>query len=119
VTGLIAILPALRNVATARQFWAVYRHGFLHQATLSALARGGAALPVGWLTHDTANPFEIRSDGSFQVHPVLLSQEIVRAIEADFAAFAGTAAGAPPLARVERLDPVTIPSTYLGTRTRP
>jgi hypothetical protein len=30
MTSLIAILPALRNVATARQFWTVYRHGFLH-----------------------------------------------------------------------------------------
>jgi hypothetical protein len=116
---LIAILPALRDVATARDFWAVYRHGFLHQATLSAVAGGGASLPVGWLTHDTAEPFLIRSDGSFQVHPVLLSQVIVGAIEADFAVFAGTAAGAPPLAKAERLDPVTIPSTYLGTRIRP
>lgn len=119
MTSLVAILPALRDVATARQFWAVYRHGFLHQATLSAVARGGASLPVGWLTHDTGEPFEIRRDGSFQVHPVLLSEEIVRVIKADFAVFAGTTAGAPPLARVERLDPVTIPSTYLGTRSRP
>lgn len=119
MTSLIAVLPALRDVATARQFWAVYRHGFLHQATLSAVARGGASCRVGWLTHDTAEPFEIRPDGSFLVHPVLLSQQIVRAIEADFAVFAGTAAGAPPLARVERLDPVTIPSAYLGTRSRP
>ncbi len=64
ITSLIAILPALRDVATARQFWAVYRHGFLHQATLSAVARGGASLSVGWLTHDTVEPFEIRPDGS-------------------------------------------------------
>jgi hypothetical protein len=119
MTSLIAILPALRHIATARQFWAVYRHGFLHQATLSAVARGGASLPIGWLTHDTAEPFEIRPDGSFQVHPVLLSQEIVRAIEADFAVFAGTVAGAPPLARVSRLDPVTIPSGYVGTGNPP
>jgi hypothetical protein len=119
MTSLIAIFPALRDVATARQFWAVYRHGFLHQATLSGVARGGASLPVGWLTHDTAEAFEIRPDGSFRVHPVLISQGIVSAIEADFAVFAGTAAGAPPLPRVERLDPVTIPSTYLGTRSGP
>jgi hypothetical protein len=64
-------------------------------------------------------PFEIRPDGSLQVHPVLLSREIVCTIEADFAVFAGTAAGAPPLPKVERLDPVTIPSAYLGTRSRP
>ena len=91
----------------------------MHQATLSAFAVGGAALPVGWLTHDTEEAFAIRQDGSFQVHPVLLTQAIVHAIEGDFAVFAGTAAGAPALARVERLDPVTIPSAYLGTRSRP
>ena len=54
-------------------------------------------------------------DGSFCVHPVLFSQAVVREIEADFPVFAGIAAGAPPLAKVERLDPVTIPSSYIGT----
>jgi hypothetical protein len=116
---LVAILPALRDVATARAFWTVYRNGFLHQATLSTVARGGSALPVGWLTHNSGEPFVIRQDGSFQVQPVLLSDAIVRAIRADFEVFAGTAAGAPRLARVERLDPVTIPSTFLGTRSPP
>jgi hypothetical protein len=115
----IGILGALQNIETARQFWAVYRHGFLHQATLSAVARGGASLPVGWLTHNSGEPFVIRQDGGFQVQPVLLSEAIVRAIRADFEVFAGTAAGAPRLARVERLDPVTMPSTYLGTRSPP
>lgn len=119
MSSLISIVPALRDVATARQFWKIYRHGFLHQATLSAVARSGESPLVGWLTHDTAEPFVIRPDGSFQVHPVLLSEAIIGAIEADFAVFAGTAAGAPPLARVERLDPVTIPSIYWGTRNPP
>lgn len=118
MVSLIAIVPELRDIATARQFWAVYRHGFLHQATLSATA-GGVSLPVGWLTHTTAAPFEIRRDGSFQIHPVLLSQAIVRAIRAEFDVFAGTAAGAPALPRIVNLDPVTIPSTYQGTGNRP
>jgi hypothetical protein len=45
MTSLIAILPALRAIATACQFWAVCRHGFLHQAALSAAARGGGVAP--------------------------------------------------------------------------
>lgn len=116
---LIAIFGALRDEGTARGFWNVYRHGFLHQATLSISTRGGTPLPIGWLTHDMAESVAIRADGSFCVHPVLFSQMIVSTILADFAVFEGVAAGAPPLAKVERLDPVAIPSTYIGTRGGP
>jgi hypothetical protein len=119
MTSLIRIFSVLPDVSTARKFWAVYRNGFLHQATLSTSARGGASLPVGWLSHDISDAVQIRPDGSFCVHPVLFSQSIVRTIESEFAVFAGVAAGAPPLAKVERLDPVTIPSVYLGTRAGP
>lgn len=114
-----AVFPVLQDVQAARSFWNVYRNGFLHQATLSMHTRGGAALPGGWLTHDMADPIQIRNDGSFCVHPVLFSKRIVSEIEADFAVFAGVTAGAPPLPVVTRLDPVTIPSSYLGTRTPP
>jgi hypothetical protein len=117
--SLCAIFPVLRDAPTARKFWAIYRNGFLHQATLSTCTPKGAALPVGWLTHDTTDAIQIRSDGSFCVHPVLFSEAIVREIEKDFAVFAGVAAGAPALAAVARLDPVTIPSTYIGTRSGP
>jgi hypothetical protein len=111
------IFPALKDAATAKQFWAVYRHGFLHQVTLSQKTWGGTALPQGWLTHDIAEPVRIEADGSFCVNPVLLSQEIIAVIEADFATFAGVVAGTPPLPAVTRRDPVTIPSSYLGTGT--
>ena len=116
---LVRLFPALRDVKTVRQFWAAYRHGFLHQATLSLSTNKGAALPVGWLTHDMSDPVQIRDDSSFCVHPVLFSQAIIREIEANFAIFSGATAGAPPLMTVSRLDPVTIPSTYLGTSNRP
>jgi hypothetical protein len=112
---LARLFPALTE-ATARQFWAAYRHGFLHQATLSTLTRGGAALPVGWLSHDILDAIQIMPDGSFCVHPVLFSQKIVAEIRADFAAFSGTIAGAPPLARVESFHPITTHSMPIGTR---
>lgn len=110
------IFPALRDVTTARQFWAVYRHGFLHQATLSKSTRRGTPLPIGWLTHDIADAIQIMPDGSFCLHPVLFSQKIVSEINADFSAFAGTIAGAPPLAKVESFHPITIHSSPIGTR---
>lgn len=119
MSDLVNIFAALQGVPTARKFWATYCHGFLHQATLSTSTRSGTPLPVGWLTHNMSEAVQIRPDGSFCVQPVLFSQTIIRMIEADFAVFAGIAAGAPPLPNIERLDPVTIPSNYIGTRGGP
>jgi hypothetical protein len=113
---LVKIFSALRDETTARQFWIAYRHGFLHQVTLSTSTRRGATLPTGWLTHDIAEAIQIMTDGSFCVHPVLFSQKIISEIKGDFATFAGTVAGAPPLARVESFHPITIHSTPIGTR---
>ena len=110
--GLRGLFPALPSVAEARAFWNVYRNGFLHQATVSTSTRGGAALPDGWLTHDIAEPVRVERDGSFTVHPVLFSQVVVDAISADFSTFEAVA---PVLPQVVRRDPVTIPSSYLGT----
>lgn len=118
MVDLTRMFPALRDILTVWDFWTTYRHGFLHQATL-ALTRKGMPLPVAWLTHDIADAVQIRSDGTFCVHPVLFSKVIIGEIEANFAVFTGLAAGAPPLSDVARMDPVTIPSTYIGTGNRP
>lgn len=110
--GLCAMFPALGSVTQARAFWNVYRNGFLHQATVSRNTKGGASLPDGWLTHDIAEPIRVEHDESFTVNPVQFSKVIVDTISGDFAAFE---ADAPPLPQVARRDPITIPSTYLGT----
>lgn len=110
--GLWAMFPALGAVARARDFWNVYRNGFLHQATLSRSTKGGASLPSGWLTHDIAEPIRLEPDGSFTVNPVMFSKVVLGTISQDFASFE---ADAPPLPQVARRDPITIPSTYLGT----
>jgi hypothetical protein len=116
---LCVMFPALPSVDIARQFWNVYRHGFLHQATLSTVSHRGANLPVGWLTYNRSAAVSIESNGSFCVEPRLFAQTVVAAIQADFPTFAGVAAGAPPLPVVARLDPFPIPSAYLGTRGGP
>jgi hypothetical protein len=113
---LCAIFPVLGTVDVARHFWDIYRNGFLHQVTLSRQKPSGKALPDGSLTHDIAEAIKLEPDGSLCVHPVLFSKQVVDTIERDFAAFAGPGAGAPALPKVERRDPVTIPSSYLGTR---
>ncbi|HRI39984.1 MAG TPA: hypothetical protein PLO50_15620 [Nitrospira sp.] len=88
------IFPVLRDDAMARQFWNVYRNGFLHQAALSRSTRRGA-LPAGALTHDISDAIKLERDGSFLVNPVLFSQRIVREIEEDFSTFVGANSTAP------------------------
>lgn len=92
-----SIFPVLPDVQTVRQFWNVFRNGFLHQATLSRITRRGTALPAGSLTHDISEPVQVESDGSFCVHPVLFSQRIISEIECNFAMFVGASTTSPPL----------------------
>jgi len=83
----LKMFPSVKDMPTARNFWVVYRHGLLHQATLkahdtvlSAAVHGGAA--------------EIEFDGKvFTVSPVKFSEHVVNAIEGDFATYEG--AGSP------------------------
>jgi hypothetical protein len=110
--GLRVIFPALGTVPQARDFWNVYRNGFLHQATMSRSKKSGASLPNGWLTHDIDVPIRLEPDGSFTVNPVLFSKSVISTISGDFALFESDA---PALPQVVRRDPVPIPSSYLGT----
>jgi hypothetical protein len=112
MNGLCTVFPALQSAAQAHDFWKVYRHGFVHQATVSRSTQGGMALPDGWLTHDIDQPIRVEPNGSFTVHPALFSKLVLDVILRDFATFE---ADAPALPQVVRRDSVTIPSTYLGT----
>jgi len=95
---LRALFPTLPSDEVAKDFWTAYRHGFLHQATMSLRAR---TLPAASLTHDIViDPVTVNRDGSFVVHPVLFSKLIVRTIEANFAAFVGEGSSAPPLPKI-------------------
>jgi hypothetical protein len=98
--GLREIFPALANGVVAKKFWSVFRHGFLHQATLSLKTMGGTPLPPGELTHDIDEPILVQADGSFVLHPVLFSKRVIATIEANFATFVGAGTESPKLARV-------------------
>jgi len=93
---LVRLFPVLADALTARDFWAAYRHGFLHQATLSCVARSGRSLRRGALTHDAPDALVVASD-EFCVNPVLFSQRIIGEIESNFVVFVGAGTSAPPL----------------------
>jgi len=98
--NLTATFPALNIDQVAGDFWNVFRHGFLHQATLSLEKKGGKDLPAGRLTHAVPDAVRIESDGTFTVNPVSFSRTVVSAIEQDFEMFVGKDSGAPPLPKV-------------------
>ena len=93
---LRSIFPTLRDAATAWNFWRIYRNGFLHQATLSLKTHSGARLPAGSLTHDVSAAISLNPDGSFVLHPVLFSRQVVTTIAGDFPTFVGIGTPVPP-----------------------
>jgi hypothetical protein len=125
--NLIGMFPALRDDRVAKDFWTVFRHGFLHQATLSGQTRAGDQLPAASLTHDIPDPVWIESDGSFIVNPVSFSRAVVSSIEQDFPTFVGETSAAPPLLKVSERPapskpPYSVPDgqpTIVSTSSRP
>ena len=81
------MFPVLHATEVARKFWNVFRNGILHQVTLSRENRNGVRMPEGWLSHDINSAIVIESDGSFLIHPVLFTKQIVDIIENDFGTF--------------------------------
>jgi hypothetical protein len=83
---LTTIFHALKDNKIAKDFWTVYRHGILHQASFSLQDRKGNTLPDAWLSGDT-DDIEIHPDGSFWINPVKFSQKVIDAIQKEFKYF--------------------------------
>ena len=98
--NLRMMFPALPDAQAAKDFWSVFRHGFLHQATLSLETHGADELPGARLTHMVPDPLIVGADGSFTVNPVSFSRAVVSAVEQDFRTFVGDESKAPPLEKV-------------------
>jgi hypothetical protein len=77
---LTIMFPALKENKRAKEFWTVYRHGILHQATFSVQDNKKNILPNGWLSGDT-DAVEFHSDDSFWVNPAKFAQIVINAIE--------------------------------------
>lgn len=78
MTGLLKFLPELGTAQSAQLFWTTYRHGLLHNVTMSRETHG--------LTHDS-RIVEVHSDGRVWLNPVLFARRILASIEADFHTF--------------------------------
>lgn len=119
------LLPCLGGRATARSFWQIYRHGLLHEVTLSGQARNGRLMPTGWLSHD--KPLvTIESDGSIWINPKEFGEFVVATIESDFATYEGASPAAsrlptvkPPIVVANAATAPTVHRIVTGTNTDP
>ena len=97
---LFSLFPTLGDTATARDFWRLYRHGLLHQATLKTEI---GTLEVSVKNDIDAWPITVSmcSQGRrFIVAPVVLSKMIIGEIESNFSTFIAPNSTAHPLSTV-------------------
>ncbi len=121
--SLVSVVGELKDRKTARIFWTAYRHGLLHEVTLSRETRRGSTLPVAWLSHDVSL-FSIDENGDYWLQPVLFAARVLETIESDFGTFEKGSRAINPF-------PTVVPSTFctatgcppsrtvLGTSTEP
>ena len=110
IVGLLQVFPELQTVESAQTFWTTYRHGLLHNVTMSRESHG--------LTHDS-RIVEVQSDGKVWLNPVLFAERILERIETDFETFER----GNPLPTVSIYGRIPehdgAPNYYLGTATPP
>jgi hypothetical protein len=128
---LMTVIAGFRDLDQAKEFWAAFRNGLLHQVTLQLETRAKKPLPTCALTHDIPRIFATDAKRNILVlHPVLFAQRVIDLIRADFATFVGQVHIGPPLSTAQPLTfygrPVlhtatvsTTPMRILGTSTGP
>ena len=81
VEGLLNVFPELHSTGVAKIFWRNFRHGLLHNTTLSQEGHG--------LTHDIRVVVMEDQNEKIWLNPVLFAQRVLKIIEEDFEEFAG------------------------------
>jgi hypothetical protein len=106
IAGLLKVFPELASIGAAQTFWTTYRHGLLHNVTMSRESHG--------LTHESA-AVQIDANHKVWLNPVLFAERVVALIEADFHTFES----GEPLPTVNVYGRVPehsgAPNYYLGT----
>jgi hypothetical protein len=75
----------LQSKDTARNFWAIFRNGILHQGTFRRLQTG--TQPESGELASCSKAIETDAKGNFVVNPVKFADAVVKIIEADFDTF--------------------------------
>lgn len=76
--ALLRVLPELQGATNANLFWAIFRHGILHNAALSRETHGLSPIkPI----------VEIGLNGKVWMNPNLFAHRVLATIRSDFAQF--------------------------------
>ncbi len=98
--ALLQMFPSLCDPKVAEEFWEIYRHGLLHQATLKTKDR---TLDVN--IHNDAWPevvVSITAEGRrFTISAVEFSKKVVKEIELDFKTFEAEGSPEHPLPGID------------------
>jgi len=101
---LLKLFPCIPDESAAMDFWEVYRHGLLHQASGKLVSRRAGNFEEVSIHNDDARPMIAFGYGSkgriFQVHSVMFSKHVIANIEADFASFEAPLSPENPLSTV-------------------
>lgn len=76
--ALLSVLPELADAKNANLFWAIYRHGILHNVALSRETHG--------LSH-TKPVVEVWPNGKVWMNPTLFATRVLDTIRKDFSRF--------------------------------
>jgi hypothetical protein len=76
---LAGLRKVLQTDAITHEFWTTYRHGILHNVTMSPEAHG--------LTHQIDDVVQVHADGKIWLNPFRFSQRVLETIEKDFETF--------------------------------
>lgn len=106
IAGLLKTFPELGSPEAAHAFWTTYRHGLLHNVTMSRESHG--------LTHESA-AVQIDANKKVWLNPVLFAEKVIATIEADFETF--ESGDSLPTVNIYGRVPeqIGVPSYYLGT----
>lgn len=94
--------PKVPDVATARIFWKMCRHGLMHQATFGTRAGGVSIVEIG--INEDVDVIEAKhTEGgySFMVSPTKFSERVLAEIDRDFASFEAPGSPEYPLPQTE------------------
>ena len=109
--ALLAVVPELQSDSHANLFWAIYRHGILHQVALSRETHGlSATKPI----------VEVWPNGKVWMNPNLFAARVLEVIRNNFAVFEAADVPLPAPQRVVEAVPGTNEFvTFFGTGAPP
>lgn len=115
-SAFIRLFPNIPDVAVAKIFWKMCRHGLMHQATFRTGRGHVSVVEIG--IDESADVIDYRPIGpnySFKVSPTKFSTLILAEIDRDFASFEAPGSPEHPLPQIEIGSTAGLPG-YSGYR---